>query len=67
MNNPEHLRPSDPNQSVILLAEDEPVVRNVVRIVLQKEGYFVLAAHDGDEALKISRTFPAELMLYLPT
>jgi CheY-like chemotaxis protein len=61
MENPENLRPSNPNQTVILIAEDEVVVRNVARIVLESEGYFVLCAGDGEEALKISRQYPATI------
>src|SRR5215208_726823 len=58
MNNPQHLLPSNPDQTVILVAEDEVVVRNVVRIVLEGQGYFILAANDGQEALTISRQYP---------
>jgi DNA-binding response OmpR family regulator len=41
-----------------LIAEDEVMVRNVVRIALEEEGYFVLAAGDGEQALFLSRQFP---------
>ena len=58
MQDPANLRPSQPDQTVILIAEDEVMIRNVARIVLEKEGYFILTAHDGDEALHISRKFP---------
>lgn len=35
----------------ILLVEDDPVVRHVVRLLLELEGDTVLEAKDGDEAL----------------
>jgi CheY-like chemotaxis protein len=36
--------------TVVLLAEDKPVVRNLVGLMLSKEGYSVLTANDGQEA-----------------
>ena len=61
MQNPEHLRLSNSDQTVILLADDEVLIRNVARIVLQSAGYFVLAANDGEEALNISRQYPGTI------
>jgi two-component system, cell cycle sensor histidine kinase and response regulator CckA len=51
--------PAEPGPSVrqstgsetILLVEDEVGVRNLVRLSLQRVGYTVLEAHDGNEAL----------------
>jgi len=37
----------------ILLVEDEEVVRNLARRILERRGYRVLAAGDGREALEI--------------
>jgi CheY-like chemotaxis protein len=65
MNKPEHLLPLRANQTVILLVEDETLIRNVVRIVLEREGYFILTAADGEEALSLSRTFPGKIHLLL--
>src|SRR5262249_50078722 len=45
------------DQIVILIADDEVLIRNVARIALEKEGYFTLACQDGAEALHISRKF----------
>jgi DNA-binding NtrC family response regulator len=53
------------HQSVILLAEDEPLLRNVARIVLEREGYFILSAADGEEAWCLSHIFPAKIDLLL--
>jgi DNA-binding response OmpR family regulator len=65
MNKPERLLPLDANQNVILLVEDEPLLRNSVRIVLEREGYFILCAGDAEEALYLSRTFPGTIHLLL--
>jgi len=61
MEDPEHLRPARPDQTVILLVDDEVMVRNVARITLEADGYFILTAHDGEEALHISREFPGTI------
>jgi PAS domain S-box-containing protein len=37
----------------ILLAEDEPMVRDITRRVLEKAGYTVFTAADGEEALRV--------------
>ena len=42
---------------IILLAEDDVVVRNSARLLLQAEGHDVLVATDGHEALKLSREY----------
>jgi two-component system cell cycle sensor histidine kinase/response regulator CckA len=61
MQNPEHLRLSNSDQTVILLADDELLIRNVAQIVLESEGYFVLSANDGEEALNLSRQYPSTI------
>ena len=65
MNDPRHLLPAVSDQVVILLVDDEPLIRNVASIVLEAEGYFVLAAADGEEALELSRHFPGNIHLLL--
>src|ERR1700722_1938949 len=42
---------------VILIAEDEVMVRNLVRHILTAEGHEILAAADGYEALELSRQY----------
>src|ERR1700751_3664162 len=61
MQNPEHLHASNPNQTVILVADDEVLIRNVAQTVLESEGYFVLSANDGEEALNLSRQYPGTI------
>jgi CheY-like chemotaxis protein len=65
MNKPEHLLPLRANQKVILVVDDEPLVPNVARIVLERDGYVILTAADGEEALNLSRTFPGTIHLLL--
>jgi two-component system, cell cycle sensor histidine kinase and response regulator CckA len=42
------------NAAVVLLVEDEPVVRDITRQVLENAGYRVLAAGTPSEALRLS-------------
>lgn len=58
MQNPKNLPPAQAGQNVILLVEDEGMIRNVARIVLERAGYFLLTAANGDEGLTLSRKFP---------
>jgi len=57
----EHLLPTRPDQTVILVVDDDVMIRNVARITLEAAGYFILTAHDGEEALHISRRFPGTI------
>jgi CheY-like chemotaxis protein len=50
---------------VILVAEDEVMVRNLARHVLQAEGHEVLAAADGAEALTLSRDYRGNIDLLI--
>jgi CheY-like chemotaxis protein len=65
MDTPERILPSDANQAVILLADDEPVMLDVLRTILERQGYFILAAADGEAALHLSRSFPGTIHLLL--
>ena len=49
----------------ILLAEDEPAVRDVVVTILSSMGYRVLIARDGQEALVVYGNHSAEIRLAL--
>lgn len=50
---------------VILIAEDEVVIRNLVRHILQAEGHEILAAADGYEALELSRRYAGNIDLLI--
>jgi CheY-like chemotaxis protein len=53
----------------ILLAEDHPDTREALRMSLEAEGYAVRAAGDGDEALRLQASEPADVLvtdLFMP-
>ena len=43
---------------IVLVAEDEELVRNLAKRILEQAGYTVLAATDGAEALQLFRQNP---------
>ncbi|MDK2971605.1 MAG: hypothetical protein PWP23_1360 [Candidatus Sumerlaeota bacterium] len=47
----------------ILLAEDDEMVRNLARLVLERAGYTVLATHDGASAVALFRKHASEIDL----
>lgn len=49
------------NQPVVLIAEDEGLILTIARVALEHEGYLVLAAKNGEEALEMSRQFPGSI------
>lgn len=49
----------------ILLAEDEIAVRNLVRRVLEREGFRVLEAENGRVAVDLAGSYPDEIDLFL--
>lgn len=51
--------------SVILVAEDDVLVRNLINVVLVRAGYSVLIASDGEEALELSRRYLSDIHLLL--
>ena len=44
--------------AIILVVEDEESVRELLRLYLEKEGFQVELASDGEEALKRCPEFP---------
>jgi PAS domain S-box-containing protein len=52
-------------QETILVAEDEPQVRAVVTRILQRAGYRVLTAEDGDQAVRRFREHQDQIGLVL--
>ena len=49
----------------VLLVEDEPAVRELIRDFLQQSGYKVLEPNSGPEALKIFQTYGREIPLLI--
>jgi PAS domain S-box-containing protein len=49
----------------ILLVEDEDAVRSMIRLVLERAGYSVLATNGGAEALRIAAEHPAPIHLLI--
>ena len=49
----------------ILVAEDDPMVRDIARRILEKAGYTVLLAADGDEALTMFSAHREEISVVL--
>ena len=56
---------SRPSGETILLVEDEAVVRDLVRQVLQATGYTVLEAANGEQALQLSHAHHSPIHLLL--
>jgi CheY-like chemotaxis protein len=53
------------NREMLLLIEDEPAVAEMAAEMLAEEGYKIIIAHDGFEALKIYRSAVKEIGLVL--
>jgi PAS domain S-box-containing protein len=49
----------------ILIAEDKPLVRRILRTALENAGYSVLEAADGEQAVEIARSHPGPIDLLL--
>jgi CheY-like chemotaxis protein len=47
----------------VLLVEDEPEVRGLARDILRQQGYTILEAADGDEALRVGREYRGPIHL----
>jgi two-component system, cell cycle sensor histidine kinase and response regulator CckA len=53
------------DEIVVLVADDEPSVRMLLQEILETEGYTVLPANDGIEALSLSRAFHGRIDLLI--
>jgi DNA-binding NtrC family response regulator len=60
-------RPSDPGirGDLILVIDDEAIVRRLVRRVLEREGASVLEAEDGEQGLRVVQEHARELTLVI--
>ena len=59
------LRSLGVRQPIILVADDEVMIRNLVTILMQRQGYIVLSASDGQEGLELSRKYPGPIDLVI--
>jgi len=60
--NPRHYFPDRP---VVLIVDDEVMIRDIARITLEREGFCVLTAGNGEEALVLSRQYPGVIHVLL--
>ncbi|MEF2232402.1 MAG: response regulator [Pseudodesulfovibrio sp.] len=47
----------------ILVVDDAPIIRELIKSVLETEGFTVLEAADGEEAVRICRDEPVDLSI----
>lgn len=52
---PSALTPSHQHPTAVLVVDDEPMIRYLLAWMLNREGYTVLSAADGTEALEMSK------------
>jgi two-component system cell cycle sensor histidine kinase/response regulator CckA len=53
------------DQTVVLVVDDEVMIQKLARITLEADGYFILTANDGEEALHVSREFSGTIHVVL--
>ena len=58
-------QPARGGQETILLVEDEDIVRDLAREVLQYYGYTVITAENGEEGLRVCREFAGQVDMVL--
>src|SRR5690349_14917302 len=49
----------------ILIIEDEEIIRNNLKMLLELEGYTVYTAGNGEEGLKVLRSIPSPCLILL--
>ena len=59
------MQPKEGGAATILLAEDEDSVRHLARMILERQGYRVLEARNGAEAVRISQSHEGPIHLIL--
>jgi YesN/AraC family two-component response regulator len=47
----------------ILIIDDEPQIRSMIRLILERSGYSVIEASDGIEGIRLFREKPADLII----
>jgi type IV pilus assembly protein PilB len=59
-----------PIRKSVLIADDEPITRTLVRLLLERDGYSVIEAHNGQEAVELALRHTPSLIvmdLNMPT
>lgn len=51
---PPAVGPIPPGATIVLLVDDEPAVRNLFALALSREGYHIIEAGNGAEALQVA-------------
>ncbi|MDQ7065286.1 MAG: chemotaxis protein CheW [candidate division KSB1 bacterium] len=54
---------TEPEEKRILLVDDSPFIRSIERSYLESEGYSVIEAQDGQEALDLLNTHPFDIIV----
>ena len=54
---------TSPEKPLILIADDRPSSRELLRLVLERAGYAVIEAEDGEKALDRARAVNPDLVL----
>ena len=49
--------------ALILIIDDEPQIRSMLKLMLERDGYEVAEAPDGIEGIRVFRQNPAELII----
>lgn len=47
----------------VLIVDDDPIVRRLVRLTLTDEGYDVAVAEDGEEAIRLASETPPDVIV----
>ena len=56
---------NDPRQTVVLVADDDEHIRNLIATLLHDEGCLVLVASDGNAALELARHYPQQIHMLI--
>ncbi|MFA6054089.1 MAG: response regulator [Thermodesulfovibrionales bacterium] len=49
--------------AILLVVDDDPLQRNILKVILSDEGYETHVASSGDEALRIAKTLEPDVVL----
>jgi len=57
------IKPTSPGRTRVLIADDEPITRMLVKLLLERENFEVLEAQNGDEAVALAAREHPDLVL----